>query len=580
VLKEAAYGLGAIKARDKLLSWYELESDENIKLDIVNALHGNYSEYPVLCDTATSLYCSLLPDLTSCDARKTVRTLLGARKKLTGFEERECIALMLYEIGSVQALDALLSWGLKEKDQHMKELIVGLTFKLSGYKVFSLWQKDLAALNILVTISIDEELRAINKNSDWSTGSGLTAFKAYVARFADKHEVLFSALVLSNELTKRTYGIVFQELNSSLIQKKSKVRRGRSLFSYALAKQQSALFPSFIVSLASFDKFQMFFKKSRVPINILLEKVFSEKSMQFFAENPVEFYMVLREMVMTRQPYLREVFVQHIITLSETSEITQIALQSLLANGELAAGNVSGTKGAVFAATELPVLPEVWKKPQKSWLTEDNILRVGIFWSLKNKLEKQEFSRFADIFSQKGRKVSYEGYQEIGVESIEGVAAPDRIFVKEFSGTGRTIELHLYSDAEALKTNWYPVVVSRGYSRDDDLYYTTVYKDTLRFALHSSSQKKCETLIQNNTDAAVVSVIGGEKGRDSDRIFLSFMEYLGQVDNWDSWKILKKRAFFDLPDNLPVQYRFPDDTSLRFAAYVRKIDQLKRRIVN
>ncbi len=308
--------------------------------------------------------------------------------------------------------------------------------------------------------------------------------------------------------------------------------------------------------------------------------MFSEANLKVFSQNPVEFYTILRKMAMTQHPYLRENFIKKIESLSSENEMVAVALQALIENGELSEDNISKNPDIAVVREELPLLAGVWDGPQEDWLTKDGVLRVGIFWAQEDRIEQQEFRRFGDIFSKNGQGTSYEGYKEVKVKKIAGVRTPDRIFAKKFAATGRTIEMHLFADLNAMNANWYPIVVSRGHPRNEGLFDATDYQNTIRFALHSYSQRQCETLIRNNTDAAVVAIIGGEKGRDSDKIFLSFLEYLGKVDHWDDWQELKKRAYFDMPENLPPRYRFPNDTSFRFAAYIQKINQLKRRVVN
>jgi HEAT repeat protein len=509
---------------------------------------------------------------------------------LTDWDERESLILPAWQHGEVYSGEAVISLinSIRESDESNKSTY--RLFAACGFKSIEILNNELKSTKLsdkqrermqsfikdIITNEIDSMFRNyINDiyNSSPQVGQGM--IDAYFERLKDKPRTLFTILALSQEMTSHSFPVAYGHLKEHIIAKYGNLDVPR----YISEEQKNMFLPEFLFTLTIFNELERCLQETIYSPKELADIMLSKDKIEPFYAKPSLFSKIISNILLLKNQDLNNAFLDKIIDLGRKDKRFKFFIKVLLESNVI---QKEDRLSSFVLDTVLPEINPAWLGPQKSWL-KNNVLSVGVYWSTNAESEKAHYEQFSDIFNN-GAKVSafysnFKGYTDRSRDPFYKAKlkqnSAEKILVKEFPETGRSIEIYLYSSLDSIKKSAHSITISRGHAGTEGINDYPGLPGTLRVASHCRSINDSDNYIQVNPDSPIITIVGTAQAVETNPVLYYLFEYLGTEKAWSHWTDIKNYIAPHIPESVQG-YNFPvDDIAFIYAVMLEKIKRQK-----
>ncbi|MBU1006273.1 MAG: hypothetical protein KKH08_01605 [Candidatus Omnitrophica bacterium] len=491
------------------------------------------------------------------------------------------------QVHTGESLNSLIS-SIKERDEADKSAYQ--LFSACGFESLKILNKELriqqlsedqakniknvieSILEYYIESSAAGSLRTMNYLYDNLPSVGQEIIDLYFKRLKHNPAVIYSILALSQEITSHSFPVAYQYLKEYITGK----YKTFDPFRYISEEWRNLFLSEFLFTVTIFGQLEDSFEQAAYSPQELASLILSKEKIDFLLKKPALFSKTIINIMSFKNQNLRKAFLDKIIELGKKDRRFKILVKLLLNHNV-----VQEEKKLVSLVSDLalPELDPLWDAP-KNDLLKDNTLSVGLYWSTSKSGEKAHYEQFPNSFID-GSKVNsfynnFGGYinksKDPGYKDKLVKNGAEGVLVKEFPGTGRKIEIYLYSSLNTIKASPHAITISRGHAGDQGNTDYPGLPGTLRFASHCRSINNSDDLIQANPDSPVITITGTGKAVETNPTLYYLLEYLGNEEQWGNWQDIKEYIKPHIPQSIQ-KYNFPtDDVSFIYAAILQKLE--------
>jgi len=467
---------------------------------------------------------------------------------------QETVIEGLGKIGTSRAVQRLIELGLKGvKDSNLVKKVAQSLNESYGLKtidfVLNLMREATAGVNSALTEILDQfivgffspRLRGQNDLVNENLQEGEKAIKQYWEDFKSSPSTLYAVIALSQELTSHSFPIVYKHFLSHV--------KNQDVLGYIAAHFGNGLLHKFLFTLTIFGKLEEVLGNYKGSPKELASKILADDKLEMFLKNPALFGQVISAILNFKSNDLKMAFVERLFELAKKDDRLVVLLK--LFNDYKKLENVpekDKKMAELLKGKKIPDLSAVFSGPQLDWV-ENGVLRVGVYWDTSKEGERRHYEAFPGIFSN-GESVdkfyrNFSGYVDKSQDGdykrkLEQYGA-DKILVKSFPGTGRSIEIYLYKNLVKLSKSPHPIIVSRSHAGTAGNSDYPGISNGLRILSHCRSVNDVDKSVAANPDSLSVSITGTGYAQETNAVLYFTLEYLGQNKAWGSWsEVLSK----------------------------------------
>jgi len=416
-------------------------------------------------------------------------------------------------------------------------------------------------------------LSNINYTYDDSPSIGQEMINLYFKRLQNRPEIIYTILALSHEITSHSFPVAYSYLKEYVIRKYGAF----DILRYMHEEWKDMFLPESLFTLTIFDKLEENFADTQYSPRELAELILADEKIHNLVQKPALFSKIISNIMGFKNIGLKDAFIDGIVKLGsknfEFKVLINLILEFKLIPQEDRFSSLT---------IDLPIYNPAWHGPQKDWL-KDGVISAGLYWSTAKQGERNQYDQFPEIFIN-GSKID-RFYSKFGgyIDKSEDTYYKDKlvkngaekVLVKEFSGTGRKIEIYLYSNLDAIKSSHHSITISRGHAGEQGNSDYPGLPGTLRLASHCRSINDSDPLIRANPDSPIITITGTGRGVETNPVLYYLLQYLGSEETWGNWQDVKGSIKPHIPGSI-LKYNFPtDDISFIYAAILQKLKQQK-----
>ena len=487
----------------------------------------------------------LLRALSSMRSKKAEETLVNISPNAS---LQETVIEGLGKIGTQKAVQRLIEMGLKGvKDPNIVKTVGQSLNESYGLKmidfVLSLMHEAPVGVNFALTEILDKfivdffspRLRAQNDLVNENVQEGEKAIQRYWETFKGSPATLYAVIASSQELTSHSFPIVYKHFLSHI--------KNQDVLTYIAANLGNGLLHKFLFTLTIFGKLEEVLANYKGSSKELASKILADDKLDIFLKNPALFGQVISAILNFKSNDLKKAFVDRLFELAKQDDRIVVLLKLFNGSKKLDAFPDKDKRMAeLLKGKNIPDLPAVYQGPQLDWI-ENGVLRVGVYWDTTKDGERKHYKVFPQIFSN-GEGIdkfyrNFFGYTDKSKEDAykDKLAqhGADKVLVKSFPGTGRSVEIYLYRNLEKLQKSTHPITVSRSHAGTPGNNNYPGINNGLRLLSHCRSVNDVDKSLAANPDNLSISITGTGYAQETNAVLYFTLEYLGQYKTWGSW---------------------------------------------
>ncbi len=412
---------------------------------------------------------------------------------------------------------------------------------------------------------VDDDLRHLNFLVEIYARNGDQQIQQYFSAAKEDPQFLYLILALSNELTSHSFPVVFGQFKDKVLAEygKSKISR------YIHEKFGDAYLSEFFFTLTLFGRLEEVLTGDPADVQQLAEMVFSEQRVKEFLKKPALLGRIVWNIAGFQNQEIKDILLRQILKVGEKNVPFAVLLKMLSDHHKIPSTWDAQIK-QYLNGIQIPALAPVWQGPSKEWIKPGNILEMGIYWDATGS-EKPHYEEFPKIFAGTSGNPLYRkftGYVDRSKESAADLKrlGADKVLVKYFPKTGRTIKIYLFSKIPSTPQSPFFITVSRGHAGHVDNGSFELLKDSVFVASQCRSMGDVDSLLIKNPQVLPITGLGTLRAAGTNPLIYYFLQHLGEKNPnaWGSWKDVK-RGFAEALPVLSRDYDFSEGIGSTFA---------------
>ncbi|MCK5214093.1 MAG: HEAT repeat domain-containing protein, partial [Candidatus Omnitrophica bacterium] len=388
---------------------------------------------------------------------------------------------------------------------------------------------------------LDHDLRYIENYYERDSDGAIQKFKNIFGQFKKSPILLFHILALSQELTSHSFPEVYPLFKEAV---EADYEGEFDVMQFIADNELDRYLPEFLFTIFLYGDLEDLLADTGLTHQEIVKNLLTPARINNFLVKPSMFSNIVAQIMKFENQNLKQAFIDRIVGEAQNDIRLYVMLKILndfkAIDGEL----FEGVKKDL--GFEIPGLNPVWKGPQDTWF-KDNVLKVGVYQDTDNESERAHYTRFPKIFTggrleDKYLEAYYRnfgGYEDKsqGPKYKQELAknGAEKILVKHFPRTGKTIEIYLFPGLEKIKNSPFPIISSRSHS---GAYGNNNYggiNSGWRIASHCRSEDDKDPLLKANPDNYPTTVIGTANADATNTLFYYALEYLGGTKELETW---------------------------------------------